>query len=81
MLTDATGSTNVTRYDYLPFGTEIPAGYAGRTTAMGYFASPDAMNPKFTGKNRDNETGFDWFEIRYLSGAQGRFQSVDAAAL
>jgi RHS repeat-associated protein len=31
----------------------------------------------FTGKNRDNETGFDWFKVRYMSGAQGRFQSVD----
>jgi RHS repeat-associated protein len=77
MLTDATGSNAVKRYDYLPFGQELLASINGRTTGMGYFASPDGSNPKFTGKNRDNETGFDWFEIRHMSGAQGRFQSVD----
>jgi RHS repeat-associated protein len=77
MLTDATGSNAVKRYDYLPFGQELLASTNGRTTGMGYFASPDGSNPKFTGKDRDNETGFDWFEIRHMSGAQGRFQSVD----
>ena len=30
-----------------------------------------------TGKNRDGETFLDWYEVRYMSGAQGRFQSVD----
>lgn len=30
-------------------------------------------------KNRDNETALDWFEIRAMSSAQGRFQSVDPA--
>jgi RHS repeat-associated protein len=35
------------------------------------------FSPKFTGKNRDVETTLDWFEVRHMSGAQGRFQSVD----
>ncbi len=77
MLTDANGSSTVTRYDYLPFGQELLASTNGRTTGMGYLGSPDGSNPKFTGKNRDNESGFDWFEVRHMSGAQGRFQSVD----
>jgi len=46
---------------------------------MGYLSAVDALNPKFTGKNRDNETALDWFEIRAMSSAQGRFQSVDPA--
>ncbi len=77
MLTDANGSSTVTRYDYLPFGQELLASTNGRTTGMGYLASADLANPKYTGKNRDGETGMDWFEVRHMSGAQGRFQSVD----
>lgn len=77
MLTDASGSSTVTRYDYLPFGGELLASTNGRTTGMGYLASADGLNPKFTGKNRDQETSLDWFEVRHMSGAQGRFQSVD----
>jgi RHS repeat-associated protein len=30
-----------------------------------------------TGKERDAESGLDWFEARYFSGAQGRFSSPD----
>jgi RHS repeat-associated protein len=75
-LTDATGSNSLVRYDYLPFGGEL-LGSNGRAPSMGYSSSPDFMNPKFTGKNRDSETVLDWFEVRYMSGAQGRFQSPD----
>ncbi len=32
---------------------------------------------RFTGKERDAETGLDYFGARYFSGAQGRFTSVD----
>ena len=32
---------------------------------------------KFSGKERDAETGLDFFEARYLSSAQGRFTSPD----
>lgn len=32
---------------------------------------------KFTGKERDGETGLDCFGARYFSGAQGRFGSRD----
>jgi RHS repeat-associated protein len=31
----------------------------------------------FTGKERDGETGLDYFGARYFSGAQGRFTSPD----
>jgi hypothetical protein len=37
MLTDSDGFV-LERYDYLPFGEEIPAGAGGRTTAMAYGA-------------------------------------------
>lgn len=32
---------------------------------------------QFTGKERDSETGLDYFGARYFSGAQGRFTSPD----
>jgi RHS repeat-associated protein len=32
---------------------------------------------EFTGKERDAETGLDYFEKRYFSSAQGRFTSPD----
>jgi RHS repeat-associated protein len=34
---------------------------------------------EFTGQYRDPETSFDWFNVRHMSGAQGRFQSPDPA--
>ena len=36
---------------------------------------------KFTGKERDAETGLDYFGFRYLSSAQGRWTSPDPALL
>ena len=68
----------VSRHDYLPFGEEI-LGRGGRTTALKYAA--DSMSgpaQKFTGKERDNESGLDYFGARYFSGAGGRFTSADA---
>jgi RHS repeat-associated protein len=43
----------------------------------GYLSSADDYNPKFTGQMRDQETALDWFNVRHMSGAQGRFQSAD----
>ncbi|HWB85158.1 MAG TPA: RHS repeat-associated core domain-containing protein [Bryobacteraceae bacterium] len=35
------------------------------------------MRQKFTGKERDSETGLDYFGLRYFSSAQGRWTSPD----
>lgn len=35
------------------------------------------VRQQFTGKERDPETGLDYFGARYMSAAQGRFTSVD----
>ncbi len=76
MLTSSAGAVG-SRYDYQPFGLEIPAGYDGRTTGMGFLSTPDATNPKYTGQERDQETTLDNFLVRYYDPAQGRFQSPD----
>jgi RHS repeat-associated protein len=43
---------------------------------MGYSAA-DSTKQKFTQKERDNESGLDYFLARYYSSAQGRFTSAD----
>ena len=84
---DHLGSTRVvtgedqsvlSRHDYLPFGEEIEANRGNRNAVSGYTASlADGPAQKFTGKERDNESGLDYFQARYFSGAAGRFTSVD----
>jgi RHS repeat-associated protein len=37
----------------------------------------EGRRSRSTGKERDAETGLDFFEARYFSGAQGRFTSPD----
>jgi RHS repeat-associated protein len=75
LITDQNGNP-VARHDYLPFGVEIPAGYAGRTSAWG---TADNVSAKFTGKERDTDNGInlDFFHARYHGSAQGRFLSAD----
>jgi RHS repeat-associated protein len=76
MIFDKTGSlANTKRHDYLPFGEELFVGTGGRTTAQGYTA--DTVRQKFTSKERDNETGLDYFGARYYASTQGRFSSPD----
>ncbi len=76
MVFDQSGSlANTSRHDYLPFGEELFAGMGGRTTAQGYVG--DNVRQKFTSKERDSETGLDYFGARYYSSLQGRFTSVD----
>jgi len=72
--TDALGSvravTNqsgvvIRRHDFLPFGEELQS------------TVPPPDKPLFTGKERDAETGLDYFGARYQRAGIGRFTSVD----
>ncbi len=65
-------------HDYLPFGEEIPANTAGRNGQFG--AGNDGVTQKFTGKERDSESGLDYFGARYYGSALGRFTSPDWSA-
>jgi RHS repeat-associated protein len=65
----------IRRHDFAPFGEELSAGIGIRSAALGY--GPDSTRQKFTGKERDTETGLDYFLARYYSNIQGRFTSVD----
>jgi RHS repeat-associated protein len=85
LTSDSLGSTRVVtkfdgtikaRYDYLPFGEEIPSSVGGRPSVTGYSAA-DSTRQKFTQKERDGESGLDYFLARYYSSAQGRFTNPD----
>src|SRR5205807_3607377 len=44
------------------------------------FSNNDSNHYKFTGKERDSETGLDYFGARYYSNGLGRFISADWSA-
>ena len=78
VVTGAEGEV-LTRHDYLPFGEEIGTEYGDRRFIEGYTRTLlDGPAQKFTGKERDGESGLDYFQARYFSGAGGRFTSADA---
>lgn len=74
IVTDAAGNIRA-RHDYAPFGEELSAPLGGRSTAQMYVQ--DNLNQKFTSKERDVETGLDFFSARYYASSLGRFMSVD----
>jgi RHS repeat-associated protein len=74
MVTNRTGAV-VARYDYLPFGEEVALWVGGRNQIPGYGGS--SISRRFTGQERDVESGLDYFKARYYSGPHGRFTSPD----
>lgn len=83
MATDGDWGAANARYDYLPFGEEIPAGVNDRGNApgSGYNLLSFDTRHKFTGKERDGESELDYFGARYYSAAQGRFTGPDTPLL
>lgn len=59
----------------LPPGVVLP-GMSMTQGGQGY-GGYDGVRQQFTSKERDNETGLDYFGARYYSSTQGRFTSVD----
>jgi RHS repeat-associated protein len=57
----------------LPFGNNI--GNTRTTNCTG--SVPDATENHFTGKERDSESGLDYFGARYYGSSMGRFMSPD----
>jgi RHS repeat-associated protein len=86
VITSTSTSTCVTsRLDYLPFGYEVPSSVGLRQNitdacagqSLSTYSDDPVFRQKFTGKERDAETGLDYFGARYFSGVQGRFTSPD----
>ena len=76
VITNSSGSV-VSRHDYMPFGEELGASVGGRTTGIGFSSSGDNNRKKFTGYERDTETGLDFAQARFYGSTQGRFTSSD----
>lgn len=74
VVTNAGGQV-LARRDHLPFGEDAGA-RGGRTSALGY-NSADNTRQRFTGYERDTETGLDYAKARYYASSLGRFASVD----
>lgn len=64
IVTDALGNIK-NESDFYPWGGELE------------FLNNDSNHYKFTGKERDAETGLDYFGARYYSNGLGRFISAD----
>ncbi|HZS49101.1 MAG TPA: RHS repeat-associated core domain-containing protein, partial [Blastocatellia bacterium] len=83
VVTDANTGTVLSWHDYQPFGEEITATSpaAGARSNITQFDGSNNPRQKFTSKERDTETGLDFFNARYYSNAQGRFTSADSSRL
>lgn len=71
VITDEDGDV-VERHDYYPFGEECTTGPCASNPGVGA-----GHARKFTGKERDAETGLDYFGARYYGSRIGRFTTVD----
>jgi RHS repeat-associated protein len=67
-ITDTAGNIQK-EADYYPYGGEIP------------ITGSDINRYKFTGKERDAESGNDYFGARYMASTMGRFMSPDPTFL
>src|SRR5215468_9194323 len=67
VITDSAGTIKADS-DYYPWGGELQ------------FVNNDSNHYKFTGKERDGETGLDYFGARYCGNWLGRFLTPDWAA-
>ena len=74
LLTDGGGNQQSCN-DYLPFGGDILSLTDGRGACFPSAAPSGGI--KFTGQERDAESGLDFFGARYFSWAQGRLTSPD----
>ena len=63
----------------MPFGEELYTGVGGRTgdTDLKYSSDQDDIRQKFTGYQKDKETGLDFAEARMYENRLGRFTAVD----
>jgi RHS repeat-associated protein len=72
--------TAIASTDYYPYGGEIMATSGNGRSGVGAYGVDLGESLRFTGKERDAETGLDYFGARYFSAAQGRFTSPDWSA-
>jgi RHS repeat-associated protein len=65
----------ISRRDFYPYGEQI-SGVGGRSQIPSYNLN-HSLKQKFTGYERDDETGLDFAQARYYKTVMGRFTSPD----
>jgi RHS repeat-associated protein len=75
------GGATMVREDYLPFGKTIDVSAGSPRNGVTGYGVNAGVTQQFTSKERDAETGLDFFGARYFSSAQGRFTSPDPPLL
>ncbi|MBK7708313.1 MAG: hypothetical protein IPJ30_21800 [Acidobacteria bacterium] len=76
VITDSEGNV-ISRRDFLPFGEEISPDIGARSSIAAYQPANDNVKQKFTGYQKDDETGLDFAEARMYENRHGRFTAVD----
>ena len=77
VITDNGGNVS-SRRDFMPFGEELNANSAtNRLDTQKYTYGEDNVRKRFTGYEKDQETGLDFAEARYYNNQHGRFTAVD----
>lgn len=65
--------------DYTPFGQDIISN--STSNSFGFHDNGSPTHYKFTGKERDAESGNDYFDARYYSSSMGRWMTPDPSGL
>jgi len=76
VITDSEGKV-IARRDFLPFGEEITPDIGARASVAAYQPTDDNVKQKFTGYQKDEESGLDFAEARMYENRHGRFTAVD----
>ncbi len=76
VITDSEGNV-ISRRDFLPFGEELAPSVGARASVAAYQPTNDNVKQKFTGYQKDDETGLDFAEARMYENRHGRFTAVD----
>ncbi len=61
----------------MPFGEELAPSVSARSTVAAYPPENDNVKQKFTGYQKDDETGLDFAEARMHENRHGHFTAVD----
>jgi RHS repeat-associated protein len=75
VITDSNGQV-ISRRDFMPFGEEAISNIGERPTTLKY-GTADSVRQRFTGYEKDDETGLDFAEARMYENRHGRFTAVD----
>ena len=76
IITDQLGQVK-SRRDFMPFGEDIASTVGSRSANNSAYGAADSVRQKFTGYQKDDETGLDFAEARMYENRHGRFTAVD----